>query len=222
MWIRFRYFFVLVFIFLYQSGFAFNPLHWRRNPLWQNALATKRSVSICKTMYSKHNILGLAGIRVSSLGPGYNIPTKRAGAGYLIFENVTFSRNIIGRERHIIELTWNKLMSKIQDLELQCVNYRELSILTTWQQYFMEKVDSINYWQSCLLNMFPNPINLDIKMQRLLLDIFIQLGVGVVDTVPAGTGIIKVLLQGWLSPRSLHTRLHPVVAGGNGSGLGGS
>ena len=44
--------------------------------------------------------------------------------------------------------------------------------------------------------MFPNPVNLDIKMQRLLLDIFIQLGVRVVDTVPAGTGIIKVLLQG--------------------------
>ena len=31
-----------------------------------------------------------------------------------------------------------------------------------------------------------------------------------VDTVPAG--IIKVLFQGWLSPCSLHTRLHPVVA----------
>ena len=49
-------------------------------------------------------------------------------------------------------------------------------------------------------------------MQRLLLDIFIQLVVRVVDTVPAGTGIIKVLLLGLLSPNSLHIRLHPVVA----------
>ena len=33
-------------------------------------------------------------------------------------------------------------------------------------------------------------------MQRLLLDRFIQLGLHVVDTVPAGTGIITVILQG--------------------------
>ena len=40
----------------------------------------------------------------------------------------------------------------------------------------------------------------EIRMQRLLLDRFIQLGLHVVDTVPAGTGIITVILQGWLSP----------------------
>ena len=34
-----------------------------------------------------------------------------------------------------------------------------------------------------------------IRIQRLLLDIFIQIGSRVVDTVVAGTGIIKVLLQ---------------------------
>ena len=41
---------------------------------------------------------------------------------------------------------------------------------------------------------FPNPVDLEIMLQLLLLDIFIQFGLLVVDTVPAGTGSIKVLL----------------------------
>ena len=41
---------------------------------------------------------------------------------------------------------------------------------------------------------------------------FIQLGIRLVDTVPAGTGIIKIIVQGYLSPSSLHTLIHPVVA----------
>ena len=45
-------------------------------------------------------------------------------------------------------------------------------------------------------------------MQRLLLDIFIQIGSRMVDTGPVGTGIIKVIL---LLPSSLRTQLHPVV-----------
>ena len=46
----------------------------------------------------------------------------------------------------------------------------------------------------------------------LLLDECIQLGLRVVDTVPAGTGGMQVCLQDGFSPSSLHTPLHPVVA----------
>ena len=41
---------------------------------------------------------------------------------------------------------------------------------------------------------------------------FIQLGVHMVDTVPACTGTIKVILHGWLSPSSLHIWIHPGVS----------
>ena len=46
----------------------------------------------------------------------------------------------------------------------------------------------------------------------LLLNEFIQLGLRVVDTVPAGTDVMQVRLQDGFSPSSLHTLLHPVVA----------
>ena len=58
-------------------------------------------------------------------------------------------------------------------------------------------------------------------MQRVLLDAFIQGLVYTFDTVPAGTGVIQVLLHYGLSPSSLYTWLHPVVVVVV-SGLGGS
>ena len=50
------------------------------------------------------------------------------------------------------------------------------------------------------------------RIHRFLLNEFIQGLVYTFDTVPAGTGVMQVLLQDWLSPSSLHTPLHPVVA----------
>ena len=44
-------------------------------------------------------------------------------------------------------------------------------------------------------NCFPNLFGLEKRMQLVLLDAFIQLGLHVVDTVPAGTGVMQVILQ---------------------------
>ena len=42
---------------------------------------------------------------------------------------------------------------------------------------------------------FLTPVCLKKRMHQLLLDVFIQIGKLVVDTVPAGTGVIQVILQ---------------------------
>ena len=43
---------------------------------------------------------------------------------------------------------------------------------------------------------FPNPADLEIRMQQLLLDMFIWFGLLVVNMVPAGAGIKKLLYWG--------------------------
>ena len=60
--------------------------------------------------------------------------------------------------------------------------------VNTWVGFFLE--------YSQYLGLFSYSRLFEIRTQRLLLDIFIQIGSRVVDTVPAGTGIIKVILQG--------------------------
>ena len=61
------------------------------------------------------------------------------------------------------------------------------------------------------ISLFPDSRLFEIRNQRLLLDMFIQIGSRVVDTVPAGVGIIKAISHSSLLPSSLRTQSHPVV-----------
>ena len=61
------------------------------------------------------------------------------------------------------------------------------------------------------MGLFPDSRLFEIRIQGLLLDMFIQIDSSVADTVPTGVGIIKAISHSGLLPSSLRTQSHPVV-----------